>query len=235
MTIFKDWRKKHPEKKQKKPNLESSENFGITLPNIPCKLKFCDDKHKTGIKILEGTLYGYPGIYHSSHREALNIFLLDSWVSRGLYSKGLPADLYNKIRKYSKADLFFPIKDQMVPENLSAFDDLLDIAMTYLAKGSKVAVSCMGGHGRTGLVLAIIYGLIHPQELDPIAAIRLLGCSKWVESELQARFIFKKLNKPFIDTYKGKVFKFEFTEGLINAEQHYNPYMPYGNQDVWDF
>jgi hypothetical protein len=66
----------------------------------------------------------------------------------------------------------------------------------------------MGGHGRTGMVLACVYGLFQdPECLDPIAEIRQKGCEEWVECEKQARFVFKTVGHPYIEIYKDKAFK----------------------------
>lgn len=50
-------------------------------------------------------------------------------------------------------------------------------------------VFCVGGHGRTGTVLSILYGLTRPDEGDPVKRVRKLYCKKAVESTSQLDYI----------------------------------------------
>lgn len=59
-------------------------------------------------------------------------------------------------------------------------------------KEEKIAlVWCVGGHGRTGTILAVLYGLTHPNGGDPVVAIRKLYCKNVVETQIQIDYIQK--------------------------------------------
>jgi protein-tyrosine phosphatase len=69
--------------------------------------------------------------------------------------------------------LWFPIRDQSVPESLQQFHEAVGRIVGYLRRGKTVVVHCMGGLGRTGLVAAAC--LLALTELSPseaMAAVR---------------------------------------------------------------
>ena len=59
----------------------------------------------------------------------------------------------------------------------------------------KVLVHCIGGHGRTGTLLAALLTLSRAMKKDPIAWLRKHYCEKVVESEAQIKYL-KKLGVP---------------------------------------
>lgn len=61
--------------------------------------------------------------------------------------------------KYSKEVLWAEIKDFSIPSGIK-FDTQLHTVLKTLKKNGKVFIHCMGGHGRTGMVLAVIKKLL---------------------------------------------------------------------------
>lgn len=86
-------------------------------------------------------------------------------------------------------EIFFPITDMGVPENLEQFNKLLDHMSLALMSGKKVHVGCIGGHGRTGLVFAALRRKLVPDDPDAIQHVRENYCKKTVESEKQVAWL----------------------------------------------
>jgi hypothetical protein len=161
------------------------ENGKKTLPcGEPYIMKTCHKDHKE-IKLYEGTLKGLPGEIHSEEWGDLNIWLdSDRFLPPNLLLTSgilLPCEV---------KDVLFRIPDRGVPNDMETLEWVLLLAEECLKTGKTTHISCWGGHGRTGLMLSLLYGRAHPECLDPIKAIRTLGCSRWVESTSQEKFIF---------------------------------------------
>ena len=99
----------------------------------------------------------------------------------------------------------FEIADQGVPKDVVAFKDLLWEIQTELNAGGHVHVQCIGGHGRTGLVLACLVGrMVSETEIaDPVKWVRENYCKEAVESKIQHEMAYeiggRKLEVPKSD------------------------------------
>jgi hypothetical protein len=63
-----------------------------------------------------------------------------------------------------------------------------------LSQGKRVAIFCIGGHGRTGYFASLVLGKLGID--DPIAHIREKHCKKAVEDQSQVEHIADFLNRP---------------------------------------
>lgn len=89
--------------------------------------------------------------------------------------------------------LYYPIKDfSVLPEDV--LEDAVSKVITRLKAGKKVAVFCMGGHGRTGYLSSIVLGRLGTD--DPIGSLREKYCENAVESTNQVEHIAETLQKP---------------------------------------
>jgi protein-tyrosine phosphatase len=88
--------------------------------------------------------------------------------------------------------LSLPIKDFGVPP----FDYKFWLALArdvqgIIERGESVLIACVGGHGRTGMVAAILLELIDPSVMyDPIDRVRKNYCEEAVETAGQERYIY---------------------------------------------
>jgi hypothetical protein len=89
----------------------------------------------------------------------------------------------------------YPIDDfEILPDDVANM--ISEHIINCLNEGHKVGLHCLGGHGRTGYIAALVLGRIGYS--DPIKLLREQYCSKAVETNEQVAHIAKLLNKPEI-------------------------------------
>lgn len=84
----------------------------------------------------------------------------------------------------------FRITDALAPSNPTEFAALIDWLAVQLIANKKIHLGCIGGHGRTGTVLAALTKVMLG-EVDAITYVRDNYCKKAVESEAQVDFLVK--------------------------------------------
>ena len=92
--------------------------------------------------------------------------------------------------------LYYPTSDYSVlPDDV--LNSLVNNIIQRLANNVKVGLFCMGGHGRTGYVAAVVLGRMG--YADPIAFLREHYCEGAVESNKQVEHIAKVLEMPELE------------------------------------
>ena len=89
--------------------------------------------------------------------------------------------------------IHFKITDGAAPKSVKDFRRLIEFLAEELRLGRRVHVGCIGGHGRTGIVLAALTAVL-TGESDPIGYVRTHYCPKAVESAEQVDFLVKHYN-----------------------------------------
>lgn len=84
----------------------------------------------------------------------------------------------------------YSIGDHNVPTNVPRFLKMIDWLCNQLQQGKKIHVGCIGGHGRTGMVLAAIVAKVIGEK-DAIQYVRKHYCHKAVEADSQVSFLGK--------------------------------------------
>jgi len=146
----------------------------------PIIFKSCDEDHKP-LTLWAGKLLGLSGKEHIKNLSDVNVWLTDTYIPEAMFTLGLKAE------DEKVAHILYPIDDMDAPKNDLRFTAMLDLLVERLKAGQTVTVSCFGGHGRTGLVLACLVGRAGTEQA--IAHIRAQGCEKWVESKTQVEFV----------------------------------------------
>lgn len=82
----------------------------------------------------------------------------------------------------------FLITDGRAPKDPALFKEMVTWLVGQLFAGKKVHVGCIGGHGRTGLVMAAVVAEATGNK-DAITWVREHHCKKAVESEEQVDFL----------------------------------------------
>jgi protein-tyrosine phosphatase len=102
--------------------------------------------------------------------------------------------------------IVLPITDLEIPTSMKHTKRTLDVMHEYIFdKKQHVHVHCMGGHGRTGMILACFLGL-YTEISDPVEWLRKNYCEKAVETIIQHMFVHKitQKSKPSADYYYKK-------------------------------
>lgn len=100
-----------------------------------------------------------------------------------------------------KVEFLFLITDMAAPSCTIEFQNLLDYLQAQLLLGKRVHIGCIGGHGRTGTVLAALYHQI-TGDTDAIQWVREHYCDRAVESTAQIDFLVKQYGVSAIDATK---------------------------------
>jgi len=135
------------------------------------------------LKFGDGTLTGGPNYYDLNSADTL--ILLDK-----MYIPNFKIiDSYGEMFSNQRV-IYFPITDMSIPqkENWGKFSQLIDIIHNDLICGKSVHVQCIGGHGRTGLVIACYVGKYQSSK-NPVKWVRKHYCEEAVESWKQVEFI----------------------------------------------
>ena len=88
--------------------------------------------------------------------------------------------------------VYFPITDcAVLPEDV--LDELVDAILGFLRAGKRVALFCVGGHGRTGYVASCV---LHRLGIEnPIAFLRKNYSLSAVETEAQGEAVFRYIRR----------------------------------------
>jgi hypothetical protein len=85
-------------------------------------------------------------------------------------------------------EFLFRIGDGQAPKDPQEFKAMINWLAEQLKSGKKIHVGCIGGHGRTGMVLAALVKVVDGIE-DAITFVREHYCHKVVESKAQVDFL----------------------------------------------
>lgn len=84
----------------------------------------------------------------------------------------------------------YEIANYRVPADPETFKAFIDWLCTQVHAGKRVHIGCIGGHGRTGLVIAALYKQLTGDK-DAITWVRKNHCHKAVETNDQVAFLVK--------------------------------------------
>jgi hypothetical protein len=120
-------------------------------------------------------------------------------------------------------EVYYKITDMDVPKSPKNFKAMIDWLVTQIEAGKKVHVGCIGGHGRTGIVLSAVYAKMSGNK-DAITYVRKNYCDKAVETAEQIDFLAQHFG---IKKAKAtKSWENYFSEGTSGG--------PYAKGGIWD-
>jgi len=99
--------------------------------------------------------------------------------------------------------IYFPITDMSTPKDPVEFKAMIDWLGTQMTEGKSVHVGCLGGHGRTGMVLAALVSTLSGNA-DAITYVREFYCEKAVETKGQVDWLAKHFGIKPVEGYKDK-------------------------------
>jgi len=141
----------------------------------------CHESHKS-FEIGKGVLFGGSCRYP---REGYDIYVgFDSWME--FQHQCYPWQL----KKNKTIEFVYRISDCSVPKDKQESVQLVKWICEQLEKGKKVHLGCIGGHGRTGMIMAAIIKEMLGEK-DAITWVRKHHCKKAVESSSQVGYLKK--------------------------------------------
>ena len=142
--------------------------------------KPCHEDHPP-LHIGGGTLLGGNCKSHTRHANVSVYIALDEAMRHPLFDETMDW-------KITPVSVFYPITNMRVPNRPDLFTMLIDYIIAALKDGATVHVGCIGGHGRTGLVLAAVVARLGITS-DAIGYVREHYCKRAVENRQQEGFL----------------------------------------------
>lgn len=136
------------------------------------------------LEVLGGILTG--GKDKEQFKKADTLVLLDC-IDKGVFLGDI-VDTHGRINLTDQRIIYYPIRDMQVPENKDSFKIVIGEMKRELSEGKRIHVQCIGGHGRTGVVIASLIGM-YTEETEPIKWTRENYCDKAVENLAQVNFV----------------------------------------------
>lgn len=116
-------------------------------------------------------------------------------------------------------EVLFYIPNMGVPSNIKEFRKLLSWMETIILSGKSIHIGCIGGHGRTGMVLAALTKVM-TGDVNATARVRKEYCKKAVESSKQVAWLKKHFDITPVPPRYGdtpKLPKGSYTRGPIST------------------
>lgn len=165
----------------------------------------CHVKHPT-LTLGGGTLLGASCIHP---RKGFDIYIGLDW---NMTYTDEPVYPWNATKESSVIEVNFKITDGSVPSDPKEFSNMLAWLEGRLSEGNRVHVGCIGGHGRTGMLMAALVQRI-TGNLDASEWVRSNYCKGAIETSVQIEFLRKHygikpveprwaLRSQFSDSYK---------------------------------
>lgn len=151
----------------------------------------CHESHKV-LTVGKGELLGASC---SLPRPGFDIYVGLDWTMNSVQG-GWPWDPPSKMPEH---EVHFKVTDGDAPKDKETFKKMVTWLIAQLAMGKRVHVGCIGGHGRTGMLMSAIVAE-YLGEKDAIGWVRKNHCVKAVESVTQVKFLMEHYG---VDHAKG--------------------------------
>jgi len=181
--------------------------------------KSCYESHPA-LKIGNGTFVGASCIHP---REGHDIYIGLDW---GMKRQAVTYP-WNPASGSQIVEVYFPISDGSVPKDVVEFQRMIEWLAGQLDLGRSLHVGCIGGHGRTGLLLAALFSRVHGGTNAGVW-VREHYCKRAIETEAQVRFLKEKYGIAEIAPAKGD-WSSPMVEGYTRSV-----FTPVHGRSIWD-
>lgn len=149
------------------------------------------------------------------------------------FDSGMVLDSQFPWNKDKRIRFLFRIMDRQVPKDSKEAHNLIKWLAAQLRKGKTVHLGCIGGHGRTGTILAALVTYM-TGEKDSITYVRKNYCKKAVESQVQVNWLHQEFGITKADP-SDKWKTSAVPKGKSHAPQYGQPYSKWsGTGDLYD-
>jgi hypothetical protein len=162
--------------------IRTSHNGHVHTGNAPVRHFSCYETHEPLPITVNGKTYK---VYGGS---CGNPIVTNADIYVGLDSSMRRAHHYPWNDGPEVTNIFFPIADGNPPKDVAEFRKMIKWLGVQLIAGKLIHIGCIGGHGRTGMVLAAMVKELTGNE-DAITYVRGHYCKKAVESPSQVLFL----------------------------------------------
>lgn len=158
--------------------------------------------------------------YLDTDKTDVGVYLYDRWQRSIVTTPGLVVPWAKKAEPEA---LYIDWTDYSVPDGDMPMVDIVTWMLAEMGKGVRFETACMGGHGRTGTMLAM---LLTAQGVLPGAAINRVRehhCAKGIENAKQAEYVaeFYKLFHGNASWRKSKAARKEFDKAVKDGHKNY--------------
>lgn len=112
----------------------------------------------------------------------------DAEVVVGLDHSFRPEQLSESMGIDPENFISYIIPDFYAPTDVYSFSQMIDAVIAHIESGKRVHIGCLGGHGRTGMVMSAIYTRM-TGDRDGINYVRSHYCPYAVETQEQIDFL----------------------------------------------
>ena len=172
-----------------KVDAASKNNWGGTIGSTFRK-RVCEHPR---IKLPEATGYLTGGKAYPKHIDLL--IALDTWGLPEPAAYDTAGEVFPQpTLAGSERTIYYPVDDRQVPQHMGRLEQMLETIEDYLNNGKDVHIQCIGGHGRTGTILALLFGRFGVETEDYLTLEKSVHenyCEDAIESDTQRRFIAK--------------------------------------------
>lgn len=117
----------------------------------------------------------------------------------------------------SKIEFLFKIVDMGVPKSPEDFKKMIKWLSEQLEIGKNIHMGCIGGHGRTGMVMSALIKYICDVD-DATTWVRENYCKKAVESQSQVMYLHKHFGIKKVEASKGYTLS---TKSVTKSKSNY--------------
>jgi hypothetical protein len=136
-------------------------------------------------------------------------------------------------------EVYFPIPDGGIPKSVEQFKKMAVWLKEQLALGKRVHVGCIGGHGRTGLLLAALVSLVHDNS-EAGTWVREHYCKSAIETTKQVQFLKDHFGITEVEASKGDWGMEVVSSGYSSAQypssskdDNVRVYAPISGRSIW--
>jgi hypothetical protein len=128
-------------------------------------------------------------------------------------------------------EVYFPVTDGSVPKDVAQFKKMIEWLMLQLDQGKRIHMGCIGGHGRTGTLLAALVSRVHGDS-NAGKWVRENYCKSAIETTTQIKFLQDHFGVVPVSPSKEHWGQVKGISGVDNSSTRVT-YSPVRGRSIW--